>query len=142
MAPQKKPAPPPATQPDTPPTDVEIADVLGDMYPAFQEMAAHGGKASAEWKQYSPRTPWVLKVSLKKRSLFYARPVDGVMHLTVLLGDRAVRAALDGRVRKSLHAAIEKAKVYPEGRPVEVRLRKPSDLAGARELIAVKAETK
>jgi len=141
MAAAKKPAPPPAVLSDTPPTDAAVATMLGEMYPAFQEMAAHGGKATAEWKRYSPKTPWVFKATLGKRALFYARPDDGVMLVTVLLGERAVQAALGGRVRKALHRAIHDAKVYPEGRPIVVRVRRPADLEGIRELIAVKLET-
>jgi hypothetical protein len=126
---------------DAPPTDADIARVLGDAFPAFQALASQDGKATSEWKRYSRNSPWVLKVTVGKRALFYARPDGNVLKVTVVLGERAARAALEGRVRTSLHDAIRAAKVYPEGRPVETRVRRRTDLAGVEELIAVKLET-
>jgi hypothetical protein len=81
-----------------------------------------------------------LKVSDGKRSLFYARPDPGHLTMTVLLGPRAVAAALAGGVAKALHRSIRGAKAYPEGRPVSVAVKRPSDLAKVEELIAVKLE--
>lgn len=125
----------------TPPSDAEMAAVLGEAYPAFQAMVSHGGKAVAEWRQYSKKTPWVLKVSVGKRSLFYARPDAGALKVTVLLGGKAVDAALAGAVSKRLHAPIREAKAYPEGRPVSVWIKRPSDLRKVEQLLAVKLET-
>ena len=122
-----------------PPTESEMAAVLGDAYPAFQALVGRAGAGAAEWRRYTKNSPWVLKVSQGKRSLFYARPDSGHLRVTVLLGGRAVDAALAGRVSKRLHDSIRKAKVYPEGRPVSVWSR----AVGSREveeLIAVKLE--
>lgn len=123
-----------------PPTESEMAAVLGDAYPAFQALVSRAGAGAAEWRRYTKNSPWVLKVSQGKRSLFYARPDSGHLSVTVLLGGRAVEAALAGQVSKRLHASIRKAKVYPEGRPVRVVVKRPSDLAKVEELIAVKLE--
>jgi hypothetical protein len=60
--------------------------------------------------------------------------------VTVLLGGHAVEAAFAGRVSKGLHASIRRAKVFPEGRPVEVLVRRRSDLAKVEELVTVKLE--
>jgi len=123
-----------------PPTQSEMAEVLGDAYPAFETLVGRAGPGAAEWRRYTKNSPWVLKVSQGKRSLFYARPDSGHLRVTVLLGGRAVDAALAGRVSKRLHDSIRKAKVYPEGRPVSVVVKRPSDLAKVEELIAVKLE--
>ena len=80
----------------------------------------------------------VLKVSEGTRTLFYARPESGTLKVTVLLGGRAVEAALAGQVSRRLHGSIRNAKVYPEGRPVSLRVKRPADLARVEELVAVK----
>lgn len=121
-----------------PPTKSEVAAVLGDAYPAFQALVDRAGAGAAEWRRYTRNSPWVLKVSQGKRSLFYARPDSGHLTITVLLGGRAVEAALSGLVSTRLHDSIRKAKVYPEGRPVSVVIRRPSDIAKVEELIAAK----
>jgi hypothetical protein len=114
--------------------------VLGDAYAAFQALVSRAGDGAAEWRRYTKNSPWVLKVSQGKRGLFYARPDSDRLKVTVLLGGRAVEAALAGRVSKRLHESIRNAKVYPEGRPVSVVVKRPSDIARVEELIAVKLE--
>lgn len=123
-----------------PPTESEMATALGEAYPAFQALVRRAGVGAAEWRRYNEKSPWVLKVTQGKRSLFYARPDSGHLMVTVLLGGRAVEAALAGQVSRRLHPSIRKAKVYPEGRPVSVVVRRASDIAGVEELIAVKLE--
>jgi hypothetical protein len=125
-----------------PPTESEMAAVLGEAYAAFQALVSRAGVGAAEWRRYTKNSPWVLKVSQGKRTLFYARPDSGHLRVTVLLGGRAVDAALAGQVSKRLQDSIRKAKVYPEGRPVSVVVKRPSDLAKVEELIAVKLEAR
>lgn len=127
--------------PSQPPSAADMRAALGDAYPKFQELVAQTGAAGAEWRRYSKNSPWVLKVSDGKRSLFYARPEADHLRVTVLLGARAVEAALAGRVSKDLHESIRTARSYPEGRPVTVLVKRRSDLAKVEQLIAVKRET-
>jgi uncharacterized protein DUF3788 len=112
--------------------------LLREAYPAFQALVASGGPGAAEWRRSSKNSPWLLKVSKDKRSLFYAKPDTGHLTVTVLLGERAVEVALAGGVSKRLHDSIRSAKVYPEGRPVAVSIDRPSDFAKVEELVAVK----
>jgi hypothetical protein len=127
------------TETPGPPSDAELRSVLGEIYPAFQALVSRVG--TGEWRRYSKSSPWVLKVTQGERSMFYARPESGRLLVTVLLGGRAVEAALAGQVSKRLHESIRKAKVYPEGRPVDVLIKRPSDLAKVEQLIAVKIAT-
>lgn len=124
-----------------PPTDSEMAAALGEGYAAFQALVSGDGTRVAEWRRYTKHSPWVLRVSDRKRALFYARPEGGRLQITVLLGGRAVAAALSGAVSKRLHASIKNAKAYPEGRPVTVAIKKASDISKVEELIAVKVAT-
>jgi hypothetical protein len=137
MAPKSKAERVPAGDP---PSESDLQAVLGAAYPAFRSLVTRGG-AAAEWKRYTRNSPWVLKVADRKRSLFYARPDGGHLSVTVLLGGRAVEAALAGGVSEGLHESIRNAKAYPEGRPVTVVVRSASDLASVEELIAVKLAT-
>jgi hypothetical protein len=124
--------------PASPPSESELARLLGDAYEALEVLLARGDGAVAEWRKYTRQSPWVLKVSLGKRSLFYVRPDVGVLRVTVLLGGRAVDAALAGQVSKRLQASIRKARPYPEGRPVSVLVKSTKDLARVEDLVTVK----
>jgi hypothetical protein len=135
MARQAKPTQPTVT---SPPTASDLPRLLGDAHEAFQALIARHEGAVGEWKRYSKQSPWVLKVSQGERTLFYARPEAGAVNVTVILGGRAVEAALAGRVSKRLHASIRAARAYPEGRPVRVVVKSIADLARVEELVAVK----
>ena len=121
-----------------PPSTRELATLLGGSRAAFLALTQRGSGFTCEWKRYSKKSPWVLKVSQGDRTLLYATPMADAFEATVVLGERAAQAALAGRVSKTLHASIRAAKPYVEGRPVRVMVRAQADLAGVEELVAVK----
>ena len=121
-----------------PPTTRELRALLGESYAAFEALRQRGSAVTCEWKRYSRKSPWVLKVSQGERTLFYATPNVGSFEVTVVLGERAAEAALNGRVSKKLHSSIRAAKPYVEGRPVRVVITDQADLASVEQLVAVK----
>lgn len=122
----------------TPPNSHELATLLAGSHAAFLALTQRGSAFRCEWKRYSKKSPWVLKVSHGDRTLLYASPMAGAFEVTVVIGERAAQAALSGRVSKALHASIRAAKPYVEGRPVRVMVREQADLAGVEQLVAVK----
>jgi hypothetical protein len=120
------------------PTAEELAGLLGKSKSAFLALTHDRAGAICEWKRYSKKSPWVMKVSEGDRTLLYVTPQANQFEVTVVLGERAAQAALAGRVREGLHAAIRSAKPYVEGRPVRVVVTGKTDLAGVAELVAVK----
>jgi hypothetical protein len=124
-------------RPDGAPGPAELATLLGRSHEAFQVLARRPG-ATSEWKRYGKDTPWVLKVEEGERTLYYVTPKPDRFEVTVVLGKRATEAALSGRVRPELHAAIRSANPYVEGRPVRVMVGGMADLEGVAELVAVK----
>ena len=123
-----------------PPTTRELHALLGESYAAFKELTQRGSAITREWKRYSKKSPWVLKVSQGDRTLFYATPKVGSFEATVVLGQRATEAALNGRVSKKLHSSIRAARTYVEGRPVRVVVTGQADLASVEQLVAVKLD--
>jgi hypothetical protein len=120
------------------PSADEVAGLLGKSNGAFLALTHGRARATCEWKRYGKKSPWVMKVSEADRTLFYVTPQANQFEVTVVLGERAAQAALAGRVREELHAAIRSAKPYVEGRPVLVVVASKADLAGVAELVAVK----
>ena len=116
----------------------EMVGMLGKSKSAFLALTRDRAGATCEWKRYSKKSPWVMKVSEGDRTLFYVTPQANQFEVTVVLGERAAQAALAGRVREGLHAAIRSAKPYVEGRPVRVVVADKADLGGVAELVAVK----
>ena len=120
-----------------PPTASDVAALLGKSHAQFQVLTQRPG-AVCEWRRYSKTAPWVVKVSEGDRTLFYIAPKPGHFEVTVVLGERAVAAALAGRVGKKLHASIREAKAYVEGRPVRVLVSTKAGLRAVEDLVAVK----
>jgi hypothetical protein len=58
--------------------------------------------------------------------------------VALILGDRAVAAARKAGLPASLVRTIDEGARYPEGTAVRLLVKKASDLAGIRELAAVK----
>lgn len=127
-----------AATPGTPPTDDELVALLGPAHGALEALVTRASGRTFEWRKYTKASPWVLRVSQGKKPVMYVLPEAGALKATVLLGPRAAAAALAGRVSRTLHAAIRAARVYPEGRPVTVRVTRASDIAHVEELVAVK----
>lgn len=123
---------------DRPPSGRDLATLLGRSHAAFLALTQRGSAFTCEWKRYSKKSPWALKVSQGDRTLLYATPMADAFEATVVLGERAAQAALAGRVSNTLHASIRAAKAYVEGRPVRVTVRGKADLAGVEQLVAVK----
>jgi hypothetical protein len=123
-----------------PPTARELTTLLGESYAAFRALTKRTAAVTCEWKRYSKKSPWVLKVSQGDRTLFYATPKVEAFEATVVLGERATAAALNGRVSKKLHPFIRSAKTYVEGRPVRIVVRGEADLASVEQLVAVKLD--
>jgi hypothetical protein len=121
-----------------PPSTRELMTLLGRSYAAFLALTQRGSAFTCEWKRYSKKSPWALKVSQGDRTLLYATPMADAFEATVVLGERAAQAALAGRVSKTLHASIRAANPYVEGRPVRVMVKDQADVAGVEELVAVK----
>jgi hypothetical protein len=121
-----------------PPTDADLATMLGSAKPALDALVSGSPGRIAEWRRYSSKSAWILRVCQGKQPIIYLKPEPLAIKATVLLGARAVEAALAGQVSTRLRHAIERAKVCPEGRPVEVRVTGVSDVARVEQLVAVK----
>jgi hypothetical protein len=120
------------------PSNDELVRLLGRSHEAFQALTHGRAGVTCEWKQYSKKAPWALKVSQGERTLLYLIPQANQFEVTVVLGQLATDAALAGRVRQALHAAIRSAKPHVEGRPVKLVVTSKEDLVAVEQLVAVK----
>ncbi len=121
---------------DNPPARSELRQLLG--HAAYGVLKSMYDGSTWEWKRYSKKAPWALKVSRDGRTLFYVKPSSGSFEVTVVLGPRATKAALAGQVSKSFHASIRAARPYAEGRPVRLVVWSEADLVFVEQLVAVK----
>lgn len=125
-----------------PPNDRSLGRILKDTKPIWQQVLTHlqqeYGDIHKEWKHYSKKSGWVLKVIQKKRTVFYLIPHDGHFDLSFIFGDKAVVAAEKSALPKKLIEKLRAAKKYIEGRGLSVPVKSPRALKSIKTLVAIK----
>jgi hypothetical protein len=124
------------------PTEEELSSVLGASAKPWNEfvawLAEEQGVAIQEWKSYSPKAGWALRLSLKKRNIVYLAPCQGCFRVAFILGNRAVKAALESDLPAAVVNAIKDAPKYSEGTGVRLMVKRPSDLPALRKIALAK----
>lgn len=125
----------------TKPTTEELTAALGPTASIWNQLVANMaelGLTIQEWNSYSIKAGWALRLKLKKRNILYMAPCKGCFRVAFILGDRAVEAARESKLPKSIVKAIEDAPRYPEGTGLRLLVKRVSDLPPIRKLAAIK----
>ena len=96
------------------------------------------GELIEDWKFYSQKSGWTMKLLRKKRNLFFMTPQEGYFRMTFVFGDRAVSEVEKSDVPKNLIKALLSAKKYAEGRGLTVDVKDASDVQNVQKLIDIK----
>ncbi len=124
------------------PTEKELAAVLGSTKAIWDQLlmdlAKDFGANIQEWKCYSRKFGWSLRVKRKARTIVWLGPSGGAFTVAFILGDKAVRAAQESGLPPSVIQMINEAKKYLEGRGVRLVPKTSKDLDTIRELAAIK----
>lgn len=124
------------------PTATEITAALGKAAPAWEELTARLstelGVTDQEWKSYSPKYGWSVKLKLKKRTIIHLSPCGGCFVVSFILGDRAVKAARESKLSTTLLKALDVAPRYPEGTGVRFLVKTPRPIPSIMKLARIK----
>ena len=104
----------------------------------LQEIGHLAGPVTQEWKCYSRKAGWTLKLVKGKRTLLYASPGESRFSVTVVLGDAALAAARTTNLPAEIVGVLDTARRYPEGTPVRVEVEDSSDIQAIVELVKAK----
>jgi hypothetical protein len=125
----------------TAPIPEEVAAALGKTDALWAELVdwlAEQGAAGQEWKAYSPKSGWSLRLKVKKRNIVYLAPCSGCFRVSLIFGDKAVAAARQGGLNKATLKLIDEAPHYPEGTGLRLTVKAQRDLAAIRKLALIK----
>lgn len=124
------------------PTNADLAAELGATKAHWDQLIADLAEECdagiQEWKCYSPKYGWSLRLKHKKRTIVYLAPYRGCFGVAFILGDRAVRAARQTRLPKRVLTIIDEAPRYPEGTGVRLEVKRSKDIAVVKKLAAIK----
>ena len=126
----------------TPPTGEELAAELGSAKPLWDQLldalAGEHQLTEREWKTYSPKAGWSLRIVRKKRNILYLGPAKGCFQAAFILGDKAIAAARESKLSKKALALIDQGTRYPEGTAIRLEVRSARDVAIATALAGIK----
>jgi uncharacterized protein DUF3788 len=124
------------------PQDEDLARVLGKTFKLWTQLRATVeskiAPVSASWGFTSKTTGWGLRLKQEERAILYMIPRDGYFLASFALGEKAVKAAHDAGLPKSVLDVIDGAKKYAEGRGVRLEVRTAKDLKSIETLAAIK----
>jgi hypothetical protein len=126
------------TQPTTP----QITAALGLTVDLWQQLidwlVIDQGIDEQEWKSLSPKYGWSLRMKMKKRTIVYLGPCGDCFRASFVLGDRAVAAARQAALPKSVLSAIDEARRYAEGTGLQLLVHRASELPAIQKLVQIK----
>ena len=112
----------------TKPTDPELKKALGAAFDHFVALRDLLSDYTFEWKFYTKKTGWQLKVAGTKRAACYIIPFNGYFSVGMAVRESEKEAVLNSKVRKSIRDELAAAKKYPEGWPLPLTVKTAADL--------------
>ena len=122
------------------PDDVQLTAALGSSRGAWDRLVADLAADCdvEEWKSYSPKAGWALRLMRGKRAIVYLSPGNGGFTASFALGDRAFEAARSAALPAKIVQIIREAPKYAEGTAVRIDVKTVRDLPAVRKLAAIK----
>lgn len=99
------------------PTDAELSVALGPAKAVWDKLLAELAQEFSvnvhEWNSYSLKAGWSLRVKRKERTIVWLGPREGSFMAAFILGDKAMRAALQSKFPQRVIKALNEAPKYP-----------------------------
>jgi hypothetical protein len=127
-----------STQPTTLQINAALAESAAPWNQLIDWLITVKGIDEQEWKSLSPKYGWSLRMKVKKRTVVYLGPCGNCFRASFVLGDRAVTAAQQAALPRSVLTAIDKARHYAEGTGLQLVVRRASDLPAIQKLVEIK----
>jgi hypothetical protein len=123
------------------PTDKQLATALGPAKAVWDQLLANLAELGAtgqEWKSYSPKAGWSLRLKRKERTIVWLGPCPGIVRVAFILGDRAVEAAREAKLPARVTKALDTATRYPEGTALRIETKNARDITTIIKLAEIK----
>ena len=95
-----------------------------------------------EWRYYNDGKSWLLKVTQKKKTIFWLSILQGSFRTTFYFGDKAEKLIMAGDVSAEMKEQFKNGKKYGKIRGLTIHYNRKKDIEVAKSLIAVKLQIK
>ncbi len=124
------------------PRQEELSIVLGQAAAPWDQLVAdirsRFDPLAEDWVFSGKKWGWALRLKHKKRAVLYMTPAEGVFYAGFALGRKAVGAAHESDLPKTVLEVIDSSQKYAEGRAVRLEVRSEDDVRHVVQVAAVK----
>jgi hypothetical protein len=128
----------------TRPSDSDLGKALGRAKPLWDqlvaELASEHDVTNREWKSYSPKYGWSLRLMRGKRTIVWLAPYAGVFQVLFIFGEKALTAIRQTAVPARVLRMLDEAPKYPEGTGLRFEIKTAKDIALVKKLAAIKLQ--
>ena len=124
------------------PDQHEVRMALADNYQFWEELKQFVIEkypdALQEWNYPGKNYGWSFRLKDKKRAIIYLLPRQGFFKAAFVFGKKASDAILNDDFPEDIKASLQNAKVYAEGRGLQIDIRDGSKIAEVKRLVEIK----
>ena len=128
----------------TRPSDSDLEKALGRAKPLWDQLAAElatgHGVTTREWKSYSAKHGWSLRLKRGRRTIVWLVPNAGSFEVAFIFGEKALTAIRHSAVPARVLRMLDDAPKYPEGTGLRFQIKAAKDMAVVRKLAAIKLQ--
>jgi hypothetical protein len=131
-----------------------------DQFPTEEIIFSHIGKAKAyweslfrnihsshpeiteQWRYYNDGKSWLLKVTKKKKTIFWLSLLKGTFKIAFYFGDKAEPVIMTSNISKELETQFKDGKKYGKIRGISLTINSNDDVESVLDLIEIKLKVK
>ena len=128
----------------TPPKESDLSEKLGSRYQLWAELKNwtldYLKNSGEEWSFPGKKYGWSLRLKSKKRNIIYFIPHEGNFTVVFVFGQKATDQIMERNISKTIKTELFNARVYAEGRGINIDMSDDSILNDIKTLIQIKTE--
>ena len=124
------------------PNDLQLNETLGKSFDLWVELKNvvknEIGVVSEEWKFYSAKSGWTMKLIYKKKNLFFFSPYKNYFLISFVFGKKGEEQVLNSGVDERIKTDLSNAVKYVEGKGVAIEVRTKKNIKDILEMVKIK----
>ena len=128
----------------TRPSDSDLEKALGRAKLLWDqlvaELASEHDVTTREWKSYSAKSGWSLRLKRDKRTIVWLVPYARCFQVAFIFGEKALTAIRQSAVPARVLRMLDDAPKYPEGTGLRFQIKAANDMGVVKTLAAIKLQ--
>ena len=108
----------------------------------FSQIHSNHPEFMEQWRYYNDGKSWLLKVTKKKKTIFWVSVLKGTLKIAFYFGDKAEPAIMASDISEELKAQFKNGKKYGKIRGITLQMNNKNDVENVLALIETKLKVK